>query len=83
MWEAAKAVNPTIAFIGVRMSCDMLFRNSVLARLAYSAAASASESSLRDASFSRISFFVRIESRTRRKMIKPAMAQIVTTKAAI
>ena len=34
MWVVASSVNPMIAFIGVRMSCDMLLRNVVLARLA-------------------------------------------------
>ena len=38
----ARAVNPIMAFIGVRISCDILFRNTVLALLACSAAASAS-----------------------------------------
>ena len=47
MCDAASAVKPTIAFIGVRMSCDMLFRNEVLARFACSAAVSASESASR------------------------------------
>ena len=38
MFAPAIAVRPMIAFIGVRMSCDMFERNSVFARFAFSAA---------------------------------------------
>ena len=40
-WVVASAVKPRMAFIGVRISCDILFKNTVFALLACSAAASA------------------------------------------
>ena len=48
---AARAVKPMIAFIGVRMSWDMLLRKAVLARLACSAVFSASTRSIRKTDF--------------------------------
>ena len=44
-WEAAREVNPMMAFMGVRISWDMLFRNVVLAELALSARSKAASSS--------------------------------------
>ena len=43
-WLTASVVKPMMAFIGVRMSWDILERKVLLARLAFSAAATASES---------------------------------------
>ena len=44
MLVTARVVKPMMAFIGVRMSCDILVRKSLFARLADWAAATASES---------------------------------------